>query len=453
MQYIGKILPIEGYYVIVKEYLPVDYAKSLTHLYQPLIGMQAVTLYQTLLHEIELQRETVPQTHHTLMNYLNLPLDEIYQARLKLEGIGLLKTFKNNEETTNMYTYELQSPFAPTEFFKDAMLAQLLYHHIGERSFKGLKDHYVIVPNQQMGTNITASFNDVFQTFKPSFEAVESQPADEEAPEIREDKIDFSWMELMLKQRIIPVNKVLTAQNKKVISQMMQLYDLAAYEIEKAVLWALTAENKLDLDEFKTACHDLFKAKHNEVPIQLKNKAETTPEQQPTDYKPETKEEQLIHELELITPKQLLEDLSSGNHASEQDMKVIRGVMTSQGLPSPVMNVLIHYVLLQSNMKLSKAYLEKIASHWSRANLKSAKEAMAFAKKEQESHQKATKPRSNYRKPVSNEIVPDWFKERNNTKKKEAKKQPSIDLAKEKKEIADMLNQYSSSNKNNHIQG
>ncbi|UJL48269.1 DnaD domain protein [Virgibacillus sp. NKC19-16] len=452
MSFIGKILPIEGYYVVLKSYLPVDYGKSLTHLYQPLIGIQAVTLYQTLLHDMELQREYEAQTHHTLMNYLNIPLDEIYQARLKLEAIGLLKTYKKNTETTNTYTYELQSPFAPKDFFRDAMLTQLLFHHIGEAKFNDLKDHYVTIQNKQTGTNITASFHDVFQTFEPSVEAT-GVPLSEEDPWISVDKTDFSWMEIMLKQRMIPVGKVLTVENKKLISQMMQLYDLVSHEIDKCVLWALTPNNRLDQEEFKTACHDLFKAKYNETPIQLKNK--TIPNQQEATKKPETKEEQLIHELETISPKQLLEDLSSGNHASEQDMRVIQGVMTTQGLPSPVMNVLIHYVLLQSNMKLSKAYLEKIASHWSRANLKTAKEAMTFAKKEKERYQKGTtqKSKSNYRKAASNEVVPDWFKERNNKKSNQQPKSNAEDLTKEQEEVAAMLRQYSSRNNNNHIQG
>src|SRR5699024_340629 len=90
MNFIGKLLPVDGYYVKLKENLPLDYSKSLTHLYQPLIGMQAIMLYYTLLHEIEMQSKQTIQTHHTLMNYLNLPLDKIYKARLKLEGIGLL---------------------------------------------------------------------------------------------------------------------------------------------------------------------------------------------------------------------------------------------------------------------------------------------------------------------------------------------------------------------------
>lgn len=105
-------------YRIPKETLPVDYAKSLTHLYQPLLGIKAIALYQTLLHDIDLNQEQAPQTHHTLMNYLDLPLDEIFEARLKLEGIGLLKTYKQNWESSDLYTYELQSPFAPNNFLK-----------------------------------------------------------------------------------------------------------------------------------------------------------------------------------------------------------------------------------------------------------------------------------------------------------------------------------------------
>src|SRR5699024_4039646 len=98
---------------------------------------------------------------------------------------------------------------------------------------------------------------------------------------------------------------------------------------------------------------------------------------------------------------------SSGGHASESDMKLIREVMLKQGLKTPVMNVLIHYVLLQSNMQLSRAYLEKIASHWSRANLSSAKEAMEFAKLQNQQYN--TRKRATKK---SKEVIPEWLKKR-----------------------------------------
>jgi len=446
MNYIGKILPVDGYLVLLKEYLPVDYIKSLTHLYQPLIGIQAVSLYQTLLHDIDLQQDGAPQTHHTLMNYLDLPLDDIFQARLKLEAIGLLKTYKKSQESNDLYTYELQSPFAPDHFFRDAMLSQLLFHHIGDQKYSMLKNHYLQLTAQDKGRNITAAFSEVFQTFTPSLEAVKGISKKE--PLIEQSEMDFSWMEQMLKQRMIPVGRVLTTENRRLISQMMLLYNLEMHEIDKSVLWALTDENLLDTEEFKSACHDLFKAKNNNKQIKLTEvNVKERREKEESNSRPMTKEEMLIHELETISPKQLLEDLSNGNHASEQDMKAIQEVMTSQGLPAPVMNVLIHYVLLQTNMKLSKAYLEKIASHWSRVNLKTAKEAMMYAKKERERFQKSVNKKSSYnRKQVSKEIIPDWFKEQKHKQKDQSTAVPNGKLTKEQEAIAARLKQYSDGN-------
>src|SRR5699024_7105060 len=117
------------------------------------------------------------------------------------------------------------------------------------------------------------------------------------------ETIDFSWMEHMLKQRMIPVNKVLHRENRTLITQMMHVYDLAAHEVEKCVLWALTEDNILNTKEFKEACHDMFQSKHHNRSVRL---VEKQPEQTKKRSKaePATKEEQLIQHLETISPKQ-----------------------------------------------------------------------------------------------------------------------------------------------------
>lgn len=446
MKFIGQVLPIDGYYAFLKSELPYDYSKSLTHLYQPLIGIQAVMLYQTLLNDIDI-KENELQTHHTLMSYLNLPLDEVYKARLKLEAIGLIQTYKKSEENRTIYAYELIRPFAPNEFFKDAMLSQLLYHQIGEQKFSLLKKHFVHEKIENLGNNITAAFHDVFQTFTPTLEVVSANEVTEELfSKNNASKLDFSWISQMLKQRMIPTTKVLTPQNKKILDQMAVLYDLDGTDVEKALIWALNDENELNINEFKVACHDLFKGKYKQTNIKLVERQNVQEEK--SHNEPKTKEEMLIQELETISPKQLLEDLSGGNQASEQDMKIIREVMTSQGLPAPVMNVLIHYVLLQSNMKLSKAYMEKIASHWSRANIKTAKEAMEFAKKEQAKFKtssnnnnkyKSNKTNYNYKPKGKKDIVPDWFKERK--KQQKGQERTVVDIETNKVELEKMLHE------------
>ncbi|MUV39355.1 Replication initiation and membrane attachment protein [Lentibacillus sp. JNUCC-1] len=312
MNAIGKLLPVDGYAVKLNATMPVNYTMALSHLYQPLIGIEATALYFTLAEDRHIQRNNTPQTHHTLMSYLNLPLDRIYRARLKLEAIGLLKTYKAKSEQM-VYLYELQPPFSPSNFFNDAMLAQLLYHHIGEERFKRLKHQFITQPSFNVERDITASFQDVFQTFVPDGKAIVNEgDAEASAASPPLENVDFSWMRRMLKQRMIPVNQVLTPQNKTLIAQMMSVYGLTQLDLEKALLWALTEDNHIDASEFQTACHDLFKATYPNQPVQLAEKELSATEEREVTEPPATKEEQLVQRLETMSPKELLEDFSSG---------------------------------------------------------------------------------------------------------------------------------------------
>src|SRR5699024_12072082 len=94
-----------------------------------------------------------------------------------------------------------------------------------------------------------------------------------------------------------------------------------------------------------------------------------------------------------------------GKNASAQDMRMISDIMTKQGLTLPVMNVAIYYCLLQSNMRLSKAYLEKIASHWSRLGLETAAQSMEHAQQDIQPKQKRTQRRNTEQQ--SQEDIPD----------------------------------------------
>src|SRR5699024_433689 len=120
--------------------------------------------------------------------------------------------------------------------------------------------------------------------------------------------------------------------------------------------------------------NDVFQTKYNTTNPQLKLK-ENNPKQEEM-QQPKSRTEKITIHLETISPRELLEDLSAGKNASAQDMRMISDIMTKQGLTLLVMNVAIYYCLLQSNMRLSKAYLEKIASHWSRLGLETAAQAM-----------------------------------------------------------------------------
>src|SRR5699024_5245528 len=138
-------------------------------------------------------------------------------------------------------------------------------------------------------------------------------------------------------------------------------------------------------------------------------------------------------------------------NASAQDMRMISDIMTKQGLTLPVMNVAIYYCLLQSNMRLSKAYLEKIASHWSRLGLETAAQAMEHAQQEIQPKQKRTQRKNTKRntKQQSKEVITDWIKnsKRSNTNTVKKKNQSASLDEKERDEMLAILKRHSS-NKN-----
>lgn len=447
LEHLGKILPVDGYRVTLTNSLPSDYLPALIHLYQPLIGMEAINLYQTLLCEAMLepvaQKE---QTHHTLMNYLNISLPKIYAARLKLEAIGLLNTYRRELESMTLYTYELLPPFSPREFFNDFMLAELLYRQIGETKFTQLQQFYQKRNDEQVGENITASFNDVFTTFQPATtRKITPQASEHFQRGIQTEVIEVTWLEQLLKRRKIAPHKILTEENVRIISQLKQLYDLEMYELESALLWALTEDNELDIQQLKAACHDIFTGKYNVSSLKLTYKEIEKEQEKAPATKPKSQKERLIEHLESITPKQLLEDLSAGHNASEQDMKIISDIMVKQGLPIPVMNVLVYYVLLQSNMKLSRQYMEKIAGHWSRAKLTTAREAMEFALRQFQNQPKPS-ARKQYGQKNHKEVIPDWFNERKEKKSSSKATTLSEEELKKQREMEAILAKYMNKN-------
>lgn len=113
-------------------------------MYQPLIGTAAYSLYMTLWTEIEEEAYwSEGILHSELLALLNIGIPELYQARIKLEAIGLLKTYIQTG-STKLTIYELQAPQASDVFFKDDLLSLLLLEKVGERKFRKLRNRFVI---------------------------------------------------------------------------------------------------------------------------------------------------------------------------------------------------------------------------------------------------------------------------------------------------------------------
>ncbi|BBP91454.1 hypothetical protein BsIDN1_50720 [Bacillus safensis] len=73
----------------------------------------------------------------------------------------------------------------------------------------------------------------------------------------------------------------------------------------------------------------------------------------------DTPDAKLIEKLDHISPRELLKDMADGIEPTYADLRIVEDIMLEQQLEPGVMNVLIYYTLLKTDMKLSKAYMQK----------------------------------------------------------------------------------------------
>lgn len=154
---------------------------------------------------------------------------------------------------------------------------------------------------------------------------------------------------------LIPVDQIIET-NKEIIKNQVELYQLSTEEVGKCILWALKEDNKLNVSEFKEACQKI---------------------------KP-SKEEQFIQTMKRTSPKQLLEDLSYVAKFSGDEQEFVDKVQKEFNLSSEMMNILIHYTFLNSNMSLSKELLKKTARHWKKKGITTIRQAMTLARLEKQ---------------------------------------------------------------------
>ena len=163
------ILGSNDVFKVHKATLVADYDReTLTNLYQPLIGYSALALYFTLWSEGDMQRVNPVSAHDTLLAKMKISVGEFIKARKALEGVGLLRTYLEDNNGAKIYTYELFAPKTPNEFFSDTLLYGLLINYIGEVDAKKLNNYYSSSFKID-GNDISSSFKEVF---RPDFQNV-----------------------------------------------------------------------------------------------------------------------------------------------------------------------------------------------------------------------------------------------------------------------------------------
>jgi len=401
---LNEVTPQDSYIVRLTKPINQNQLNYLLELYQPIIGIDAVSFYLTLINHIpngQLGNSGI-KLHRQLMGQMYTSFKEIISARKVLEAIGLLRSFKYKHKEKDEYIYEylIIPPLYPAKFFQSDILSVLLLNRVGNSQYKLIKEKFSQAANWNkesyiMDKEITKSFDEVFDSILASelkvshdseiaqiIQPLVSEELNDKRLNIKNRYLDFEFIKGMVSELYKPQQN-LAGNIIELLNELAFLYQLSDMDIINILKDHMIYDKAGKIDEklLKKRIHERYQFEQKEVILFNKEKSATNPNK--SDLPPATdKAKRHKWILENFSPIELMEQYQGGGKIPDADLTIIESLMHDYKLSYGVVNVLIEYVMLTNDYKLPKKLTDKIAGHWKRLNVKTVDEALAVAKKE-----------------------------------------------------------------------
>ncbi len=385
-----KVLPADTFIVINKTILNEYDRKLLIMLYQPIIGYKAISLYFSLWMYLD-KREIMSNefTHQQLMTTMQLRISEIIEAREKLEAIGLLKTYVRKSNINN-FIYEMYSPISAYEFLNNPVLVTALYNNIGKNEYEKIIEYYKI-PRISLKEyeEITCSFNEIFSASNINgFERLENINKYSSNKIKIESKIDLDNVLSLIPDGILNVRS-LTNETKELINKISFIYNYDDVRMSELIRESLTDKKTIDKQALKINSRKYYQFENSgKLPSLIYR---TQPEYLRKPVGDTSNRAKIIYQFETTTPYDFLQSKYKNGKPSKSDIAVLEYLLLDMNLNAGVVNVLIDYVLKINNNKLTKNFVDAIASQWAKSKIETVEEAMKIAEKEYKNKKKTNK--------------------------------------------------------------
>ncbi|NYF25147.1 replication initiation and membrane attachment family protein [Sporosarcina sp. JAI121] len=418
-----ELQPVDAYKIRLSQSFS-DYDRQLlTLFYQPLIGPSAMSLFMTLWADAEREDER-EYNHYHLMNILTMPLGPVFEARISLEAIGLLRTYGRKDGDARLFIYELLPPLDARAFFQDPLLSTFLFSKIGEQAYRNLRSRFAIDRSKDDGfEDVSRTFLDVYTPVQQGYNMNMREDQEfigrnepEGVPFVQPD-FDFALLRSGLSEQMVP-QAALSSVSKETISKLAFLYSLTPLDMQKVIMMALDEDLKLPEDRLRKSAAEFYKMNvSKDAPALHKVYAAEAPKPASQTM---TRDEELEHYLENTAPLEMLRDFM-GKEPLSVDVKLAEKLVNTHGLSVGVVNVLLQYVLYRNDGKITNSFAERIASHWMGKKVETVKAAMELSRNEHDQYVKwknEGQVSRAKRKPTREEKVPEWFykKEEKQTK-------------------------------------
>ena len=385
------ILSENDYLEVKLNSLIADYDnETIANLYQPIIGYASLAVYFTLISEAKNQNITSVISHNQLLNRLQMAPGEFVDARKRLEGVGLLRTFLEEQNGTKIYHYQIFAPKTPSKFFDDALLYGMLIKAVGEVDSKRFKMIYHFEDQQTSGKDISSSFVDVY---RPNFDDPAFMQALGGAQGIgrRSGKInsEFNYDAFFVALSEISQIKqdAFTKKDMKEIERLATLNGIGEEEAAgivseiydpklgkgKHIDFSLLATRFQEQNEYSYLLTKKMSRKGN-----MNSGSSVLAEK--------------INIMESRSPKEFLALLQNGSQPAMSDLKIIDDLSKKFKLNNSVINAIIDYVLMTNDNVLYRGLCEKIGASLAREGVTTTIDAMNYLKRVSKHHKKGETP-------------------------------------------------------------
>lgn len=422
------ILPADTYLVANKTIIHESDRKIVTMLYQPIIGHTAVSLYFTLIDDLQ-KKEIMSDelTHHHLMSTMQLKLEDIIIAREKLEAVGLIKTYLKKDHVNN-YVYVLFSPLSANEVFNHPILNVVLYNNLGKKEYEKLVNCYKIPRiNLKDFEDITANFNDIFTSVSGNVFVENDNIISKNKRELKfNNKVDFNLLISSIPKSMVN-EKCFNDDTKNLIESLAFIYNIDNLNMQSLVRNSLNERGMIDKIELRKNCRNFYQFEEDgKLPTLIYSKQ---PDYLKTPTGDSSNRAKQIYTFENITPYDYLRSKYKNGEPTLRELKIVEDLIINYKMKPGVVNVLISYVLKVNNQKFTRSYVETVASQWSRLNIETVDEAMRVAEKEHKKIKKLTEKKTETQKKeiLKEESLPSWFGKELESKEMTKEEQEELD--------------------------
>lgn len=383
-----------------------DY-RVILQLYQPLIGIEAATLYLTLFSEMnQLTLTKKPSLISRICKITGFSQSSLSQAFSKLEAVGLISTYVKRND--HRYLFDLKMPLSADQFIKHRILNTLLQQRLNDEYEKTVVPFQTYHVDLAHYDDVSASFTDVFDIQLNNEQVLIEKDYQTKKQNIIEKDYDLDLFYQGLSS--LQLNrKMFSQEDIRLIQQLGILYKINEVDMLDIVKSNMV-NGHLDKKVFIDYCRNYYDLKMPEKFDEIFHK-QSVLLQQPAG---ESTLDKHINYLENISPYDLLKDKLGGREPLKRDLQVIESVLTDLQLEPGVMNALIELTLYKCNQSLPRNFIEAIASQWKRKNIQTVKDAIAEGK----AYIRYTKEQSDDR----------WFKDIPETAEEQDVKEADEDL-------------------------